>query len=223
MMSLTIPEGIALLSLKNETGEKQGQFVEYGLAGSAIAELILRGQLVPDELKPKKLNIADTSTTGDAFLDFCMSVLLNAGSGKSVKSYVNKLAGKSRLFREQALSLVAKGVLRADPKSFLVFNWTHYPEADPDVEAALTGHLSSVMFREQAPEARDCVIIALAEKTGLLRKNFDKSLLKENRKRIKEISKGGMEASKATIEAIEAVQAALIAATTVATVGATSG
>lgn len=222
-MGMTIAEGMVLLSLKNETGQKQGQFVEYALAGSAMADLILMGRLAPDAVKPKRLNIIDTSTTGDAFLDFCISALLKTGSGKSAKTYVNKLAGKSRLFREQAMALVSRGVLRADPKSFLVFNWTHYPEVDPSAESALVNHLSAVMFDGTQPEARDCVIIALADQTGLLRKNFDKASLKANRKRIKEIAKGGMEPTRATIEAIEAVQAALIAASAVATVGATAG
>ena len=222
-MGMTIAEGIVLLSLKNETGKKQGEFVEYALAGSALAELILMGRVEQDASKKKNLQIVDTSTTGDSFLDFCVSVMLKTGSGKSAKAYVNKLANKSHLFREQARALVAKGVLRADPKSFLVFNWTHYPEAEPEVEAGLINHLSSVLFDGQEPEARDCVIIALADKTGLLRKNFDKAKLKASKPRIKDIAKGGIGPTDATIEAIKAVQAALVATTAIAAVGATSG
>lgn len=222
-MDLTIAEGFALLALKDETGEKQGQFVEYGLAGSALSELILRGKLAQDQAKPKRLDIIDTETTGDRFLDLCLSTLVKAGSGKKITTYVNKLAGKSKLFREQALSLVEKGVLRTEPKSFLVFNWTQYPEADTVTEAKLEEHLAAVMFGGKAAEARDCVIIALAEKTQLLGKNFDKSAVRTHKARIKEIARGDTLAAKATVAAIDAALTAVIAATTVTTVAATTG
>ena len=221
-MTLTIPEGLILLSLKNETGQKAGEFVEYGLAGGAIAELLLMGRLAHDEAKPKNLVIVDASETGDAFLDFCLDVLGQVGNGKPIKTYVNKLANKSRLFREQASALAEKGVLTTDPQSFLFFNWTHYPEADPSVEVRLVEHLRAVMFEGKPPEARDCVAIALADKTGLLRRNFDKAELKTHKKRIKEIAEGGMEPSKATVDAIAAVQAALIVTTVAAATVASS-
>lgn len=210
-MTLTIAEGLVLLSLKNETGEKSGQFVEYGLAGSAIAELILRERLSLDKVKQKKLSVIESSPTGDAFLDLCLETLAKRGDGRSVKSAVSKLANKSKLFREQAQALVEKGVLHADPQSFLFFNWTRFPEAEPEAEAKLIRHLEAVMFEGKPPEAEDCVIIALGEKTGLLRKNFSKEKLKVHKDRIKAIAKGSMASTKATIQAIEAVQVALVA------------
>ena len=79
------------------------------------------------------------------------------------------------------------------------------------------------MFDGKAPVARDSVIIALAEKTQLLGKNFDKSEIRAHKARIKEIAKGDMLAAKATVAAIEAALAAVIAATTVTTVAATTG
>ena len=210
-MTLTIAEGLVLLSLKNETGEKIGQFVEYGLAGSAIAELILRERLSLDKVKQKKLSVIDSSPTGDTLLDVCLETLAKRGDGRSVKSAVGKLANKSKLFRTQAQALVDKGVLRADPQSFLFFNWTRYPEAAPEAEAGLVRHLEAVMFEDKPPEAEDCVIIALGDKTGLLKKNFPNEKLKAHKVRIKEMGKGGMASTKATIQAIEAVQVALMA------------
>ncbi|MEQ9315505.1 MAG: GPP34 family phosphoprotein, partial [Henriciella sp.] len=68
-MTLTIPESLMLLSRKNETGAKQGDFVEFALAGGAIGELMLRGHLGPLPDKPKKMQLANTGATGDRFLD----------------------------------------------------------------------------------------------------------------------------------------------------------
>ena len=216
-MLLTIPESLLLLSRKNETGEKQGQFVEYALAGGAIADLMLRGRLEPVPDKPKKMQVRDGTSTGDRFLDGCLNAIQRIGSGKDISRYVSKLASKSRLMREQAASLVDRGVLREKERSFLVFSWTNYPEADGSVEANLVAHLARVMFEGQEPSAEDCVAVALAEKTGLLNRNFDKKLLREHKARLKEIKEGSLEPAKATLKAIDAVLVAIIAASTVTT------
>ncbi|MEQ9314681.1 MAG: GPP34 family phosphoprotein, partial [Henriciella sp.] len=113
---------------------------------------------------------------------------------------------------EQAASLVDKGILAETDKSFLVFSWKHYPERDGRAEADLVAHLSDVMFADKVPTDADRVIVALAEKTGLLKRNFDKAKLRANKVRIKQIIEGVIEPANATIKAIDGVIAALIAA-----------
>lgn len=223
-MTLTIPEALMLLSRKNDTGEKQGQFVEYALAGGALAELVLRKRLVPQDEAAKKFDLVDTSPTGDSFLDGCLAVLESRGSGRTATRYVQCLAGKSKLMREQAKSLVRKGVLEEREKSFLIFNWTNYPERDSAPEAQMVQHLEKAIAGDIALSTQDRAAIALADKTGLLRKNFDKALLSANKKRIKSIAKGAEGPTKAAMNAIDAVIASIAASTAaVAAAGASSG
>ena len=165
--------------------------------------------------KPKKLAITNPASTGDRFLDACLEVIERIGSGKDVSRYVNSLAGKSKLMREQALSLVDKGVLEAREQSFLVFSWTNFPEADSAPKAALVARITDAISGEVELEAEDCAVIALADKTELLKKNFDKKLLSTHKRRIKDISKGAVGPTKATLKAIDAVMASLVAVTAV--------
>lgn len=223
-MSLTIPESLMLLSRKDETGEKQGSFVELAIAGGALAELMLRECVVQDAAKPKHLNIVDGALAGDDFLDACLDELRAKGSGKSASRYVSHLANKSKLMREQAQSLVRKGILAEKDRSFLVFNWTNYPEANGAPEAELIAHVSKAIAGEVDVEPEDCVVIALGDKTGLLRKNFDKALLKTHKKRIREIAKGAIGPTKAAMQAIDAVVVSIAASTAiVAAAGSTNG
>lgn len=222
-LALSLPERIALLSRHDETGVKQGSFTDYAIAGAALIELILLGKLAQDEEKPKKVNIVDASPTGDAFLDEAMAYFERKGSGKLAQTLISGLGGKSKILRLLAERLLERGILKEHEKSFLVFSWTNFPQANPRFEEALRAHLASVMFDGNTPDARDCVVIALAKEVDLLAKNFDKSRLKENKDRIKEIAKGDIALTDSTLKAVRAVKAALIvAATTPAIIAASS-
>ena len=221
-MMLTVPESLFLLSRKNETGQQQGQFTSYAFAGAALADLLLMQRVVPDAEKPKHLNITDTSPTGNAFLDDVLGCMSKKGSGKSAQSYVSAIAMKSKLLNTLADGLVERGVVSEDKKSFLVFSWNHYPEANPEIEAELVGRLSAILFEDKAPEARDCVIIALAERTGLLPKNFDKAMLKTHKARVKSIAAGEAGLTKPTLDAITAIQVVLVMTAVMPAIVATS-
>lgn len=211
-MQLTLPESIALLSRQNETGRDQGSFTAYALAGAGLVDLALRGNLAFNEDKPNKIDIVDDTPTGDAFLDAALAYFTKKGSGKNAQTLVSGLASKTKLIRLIAESLVTKGVWRADPKSFLVFNWTVYPEVDPAVEQSLKDRLSRVMFEGAPVETEDCVIIALIKEIGLLRKNFDKEKLREHKDRVKMIASGETELVKGSLRAIQGVRTAVMVA-----------
>ncbi|MEM5516921.1 GPP34 family phosphoprotein [Henriciella sp. AS95] len=222
-MSLTIPESLFLLSRKNDDGEKQGHMVEYAIAGGALADLMFRGRIAPDPDKPKKLVIEDASPVDDAFLNHCLETIVKKGPGKSISDYVWKLGNSSDLMRMQAESLVRQGILHEDKKSFLMFSWKNYPEANGQPEADMISRLSKAIAGKIDLSQEDCVTIALADKTFLLRKNFDKDLIKQNKDRIKAISKGAIGPTKAAMQAIDIVFTAIIAATVTSTGAASSG
>lgn len=214
-MTLTTPDSLILLALKDDTGSERGSFIEYGLAGGALADLMLMGRLVPKQDSKKKLEIADRSPVEDPYLNACLECLAKKGSNKSAQTYVNHLASKKKLKKALKESLVKRGILRSVDKSFLIINWNVYPEADPAAEAHLKARLADVMFSDTSPTVQDSVIIAIASKLDLLRHNFEKSDLKDHKYRVKALCEGGFLPTDAACKAIEAVQVALIVAMTV--------
>ena len=222
-MHLTIPDSLMLLALKDDTGSERTGFIEYGIAGAAVAELLLMERLAINPNSKSKLDIKDETPVDDLYLNVCLESLIAKGSGKDAQTYVNHLARKRKLKKTQKDSLVERGILKSVDKSFLIINWSVYPEADPVAEQQLKARLADVMFQDAAPTEQDSVIIAVASKLDLLRQNFDKTDLKANKDRIKALCKGDFLPTQAACKAIEAVQIAVIIAISVpAVIAATS-
>lgn len=214
---LTLPEALLLLALKDETGERSGNFVEYALAGAALAELVLQGILEESAEKKNRFAFKNEGSTGDAYLDGCIEIIQRAGIQKDPKVYLQKIAHDKVLTRHLHEELIARGILKSRSKKvFFFFTKTVYPEADPSVESALRLQLESVMFNEGADvSARDTVLISLLKETNLLTRNFDRDQLKTYKDRIKRISKGEHLATNIALEAMQAVKTAIIVTTVI--------
>jgi len=211
--TLTLPESLILLALNDETGAREGQYVNYALAGAGLAELAIRRVLTEAGDPPNRFVLASVTPTGDAFLDGCMAVVQEKGIDRAPKKLINDIANIKGLVDQLLDNLVSRGVLRVRMKKvFFFFEKKVHPEAQAEPERILKERLAAAMFNDGSVEARDVVLIALAKQTGLLQKNFDRGLLKEHRKRIDEIASGHMLATSATVETINAIQTAIMIA-----------
>lgn len=214
--SLTLPEGLLLLALKDESGERSGSFVEYAIAGAALAQLILEGRLAESSEKKGKLVLAHDMPTGDPYLDGCLELIKEIGLTHDPRIFVEKIGTRRQLTDTLHQDLIGRGILRKQTKKFLfIFTRTVYPEADPAAEAALKAHLEEVMFGEGEVSPRDTILVALMREAGLLQVNFDKADLKTHKDRIKMIASGDFLASNIAVEAVQAVKTALIVATVI--------
>src|SRR5215208_3544433 len=70
---LTLQEQFLLLCLSDETGKFEEGWVDYGVNGAALAELLLRGRLRLDE--KRRVVVEDSSSTGDELLDRALTRL----------------------------------------------------------------------------------------------------------------------------------------------------
>ncbi len=210
---LTLPEALMLLALNDETGAKQGAFLNYAVAGAGLAELAMRERVSVEEGKKPRYAIVSPEPTGDAFLDRCLEVLEGAGGEGDAKRAINKLGSARKLLEPLLDTLVARGTLRRETRKVLFFfTVTRHPEADPRAERALKDRLEAAMFGSGEVAPREGVVIALAKATNLLRANFDRDRLKRAKDRIDAIAKGGPPVTAATVEVIKAVQAAVVVA-----------
>lgn len=208
--TLSIPESILLLALRDDTGEKRGSFTEYALAGAALTELVLQKRLTE---KGKKLEIASTAATSDAFLDGCLAAIADKGSGKDAKSYVQHIGGKKPLLAPLYEGLVQRGILSEQTVKVLwVFDRTVWPERNPKPERELEARLRMAIAGSGSVEPRDGAIIAIALHADILRHNFDQDLLKQHKDRIRKIAAGDLLPPNATKDVIEATKTAVMVA-----------
>lgn len=210
--ALSLPECLILLALNDQTGKRNGHYVDIALAGAGLSELALRG-LLREQQSANRFTLAADIVTGDAFLDGCMNVVRDHGVDKPPKQLISKIAGTKGLVERLLDRLVSRGILQQQTKKlFFIFDQKVYPEAAPEPERHLKAHLADIMFSGGVPTSRDCVLIALAKQTGLLNVNFDRALLREHHAHIDDIARGKTLAASATAETISAIQTAILIA-----------
>jgi len=222
---LHIFEEILLLALR----DKQGTIfydVHYpqALAAALLAELLLIKK-VELELNGKKkfVKLADKKSTGSLLLDECLQKISKSKRRARIENWVSRFANIPRLKHKAAQSLCNKGILKMEErKVLLLFKHKKYPEINPRPEKQLIEKLRKAIFgANKTIEPETVILIAICEKTGILKHLFDKQKLREKKKWIKEIISGNL-IGDATKEAVEAMQAAIFTAVIIPAVATSS-
>jgi hypothetical protein len=223
---LHIYEALMLLALKDQEGTvaADGVGFPFSLGGSLLAELMLLGKVEIQEVKKKKfVNLKDSTPVGDPLLDECLEKVRTAKKRAQVNVWVSRFAHLKKLRHRAAEQLCRRGILRADEESvLLIFKRKVYPELDPGPERKVIEALRKAIFSdEEELNPLTSVLVALADKAGVLKNVFDKKELKARKARLKEIGEG--EATAAAVkELVQATQVAVMSAVTASTVAATS-
>ena len=172
-------------------------------------DLFLHEELMLLTLKDREGTVAG----GDLLLDEWLNSIATEKKLRGLDYWVTQIAGTKELKHRIATGLCRRGILRtAEDKVLLIFNRKVYPELDPAPERRLMDRLESAIFRHGGVDPRTAVLIGIANNGGILQAVFEKSRLKGRKDRIKEIS-GGAATVDATKEAIQAVQTAVMVAT----------
>lgn len=213
--SLTLPEEILLLALKDQEGTiASGVWWTYGVGGAILAELLLHRRIA---IVDKKVNVVDATPIGDALLDEALATIAAAKRRAAPSSWASRFAGMKELKKRLAEPLVRRGVLRLDEDQVLwIFTRKIYPEVDPKPEKALIARLEKAIAGDATNvDPRTVTTIAIANAIGALKVVFPKPFLKERKARLKAIATGDA-SSKAVQDAIAAVTAMIVMTSVVA-------
>jgi hypothetical protein len=223
--SLTLQEEILLLALREEKGTEEwgAGYYLYSVAGAIISELLLRSRITIGESKKKRVTVISDNSTGDEVLDETVRLIAAAKRPKSLETWVSKIAGIRKLKHKVANGLCAKGILREEEAKILgLFKTKRYPELDPEPEKELIARLDAAIFSQIANvDVRTAIIISLAHRSEILKIPFEAKALRKKKERIEQIMNGDL-ISKATADVIQAIQVALLVATIVPVIAATS-
>jgi hypothetical protein len=208
-------EEITLLALRDREGTVAANdtWFVYALGGALLAELLLMESIGIEQVKKKKfVNLLDSTPVGDPILDECLEKLRNAKRRGDLNTWVSRFARLKKLRHRAAEQLCRRGILRADEgKVLLIFTRKIYPELDPGPERELVERIREAIFSNtQELDPRTVVLVALADKAGVLKNVFDKKELKARKKRIEEIGEGVLAAG-AVKEVVDAMTAAIAA------------
>ncbi|MFY9255006.1 MAG: GPP34 family phosphoprotein [Fuerstiella sp.] len=218
-MSAQLPlhQQVLLLALNDRTGTFCHGLYLYSVAGAMVSELLLQRRIVRGEGKDGDVSVANMEATGDELLDELLQMIQSSKKPRSLSHWVRQTAGLKDLPHRVAHQLSEKGVVKEDKKKFLwVFTQRIYPEIDGTFEDDIRQRMANIMFDESTvPDGQTAVLIALARHASLLKPNFPAVELQQHKERINSLANGDVLASDATKETIKAVQAAILVATVV--------
>ena len=223
---LHLYEELMLLALRDEEGTfaADDMSFSYALGGAILSELLLLEVIALEPAKKKKMvRLKSTALTGDPIIDECLNKLAAAKRRATLSTWVSRFGGLKKLRHRAAQQLCRRGILRADEKSvLLIFSKKVYPELDPGPERALVERLREALFsdtEEVAPAT--AILVALADKAGVLKNAFDKKELKARKERIESIGEGVATAA-AVKDVVAGIQVALMAAVAASTAASAS-
>ena len=187
---LRFVEEIILLLLEDEGG----RFVRvptwsmnYALSGAVLMDLALEDRIDTDL---ENLAVVDPTPVGDSLLDPTLAEIA-AGGQHDTRHWVERTAERAEAIQEEALSrLVDRGILERQDESFLwVFRSRRYPAVDGTAEREVKLRIMGVLFSDEIPDARDVMIICLADACGIFDELLSRRELDRASERIEQVRK----------------------------------
>ena len=188
---LRFSEEIMLLLLDDGDGtfvDLPVQSLEFALAGSVLMDLAMEGRIDTD---PERLFVVDRTPIDDDLLEPTFRRITSSMATYNTRDWIQQITPYAGDIRERSLArLVERGVLREEQGRFLwVFHTRRYPVIDNQTLREVKLRIMEVLFTDQIPDARDIVLIALADVCGIFSSLLSSRELKTVTPRIRQISK----------------------------------
>ena len=162
---LRFSEEIMLLLLD----DKGGRFIdvpalalEYALAGAVLMDLAMEGRIDTD---PERLFVIDPAPTGDDLLDPTLAPIVQSEETRDTRYWIKHTVEGAEEIRERSLArLVDRGILQREEDRFMwVLRTRRYPIVDDRTVREVKLRIMGVLLSDDIPDARDIVIISLAD------------------------------------------------------------
>ena len=199
---LRFAEEIMLLLLDDKSGrfvDARSVSLEYALAGAVLMDLALEGRIDTD---PERLFVIDPTPLEDDLLDPTLIRIVQCPKRRDTRQWIERTAAHAGDIQERSLvHLVERGILRREDDRFMwVFHERRYPMIDNKAVQEVKLRIMGVLFSDEIPDARDIVIISLADACGIFGGILSSRELKGAAQRIAQVRKMdliGREVSKA--------------------------
>ena len=186
---LRFAEEILLLLLDDKGGkfaDVPTLWLDYALAGAVLMDLALDERIDTDL---EKLVITDPTPLGDDLLDPTLARIVRSDATHDTRYWIEDTIKHTGEVRERALErLIDRGILRQEEDRVLwVFQTRRYPVIDNRSVREVKLRIMEVLLSDEIPDARDIVIISLADACGIFGVLLSSRELKSVSERIEQI------------------------------------
>lgn len=183
---LTLAEELFLLSLHDKRSAARFSRLNalpYALAGAVLIELFLMGKLGLDK---SRVILLDDGPCEDKLLNETLARIQASERPAKLTRWIETLGQKGKKLRNRlALSMVDKGILRAEEKHFMwVIPYTAYPEQDASAKYWIKHRLRLIVLAGEPADARAVIMLHLAATCGLSNHLFTQDEIKAASKRV---------------------------------------
>lgn len=210
-----LSQDLILLALNPQTGKTRFSWyaaLEYGLVGSLLLDLVLRGKLEIDN--DNRVSGANAGNTGDEFLDRHLNEILASSRPRTARFWVTRWRRRYRWFQPIVLqNLVDLGVLQRQEQRILgLFPTQRYFLTDESIQREIVQQVCAAVLEGTGLDSRMAALISLMHASHLTDAVFRPEERPEARSRIRAIAEGEL-VGKAVSKAIFTIQAATILGT----------
>jgi golgi phosphoprotein 3 len=184
---LTLAEELLLLSHDEKTGHFHNMDDAMpALAGAVLMELALRDRIDTDL---DQLMLIDATPTGEPVLDIILARVAAEPGTHNTDDWIDFLKHNGQEIHDAALErLIERGILRREESRLLwVFGARRYPMLESAEQQEVKLRIVNLLTSDEIPDARDVVIVALAQSCGLLERIFSPDELARLQPRIDQI------------------------------------
>ena len=186
---LTFTEEILLLMLDDDGLflPIRGGAVEHVMVGAVLMDLAFANRIDTD---PERLEVIDSTPTGNPLLDGALERIANSGETLNTKGWVELLAREHAAeIRQHALDgLIELGILEAKDEKFLwVFHSRRYPTVDGRTERAVKLRMEDVLLSDDMPDPRDIALVCLVDACDILDDLFSEREMERVRPRVEQL------------------------------------
>jgi hypothetical protein len=218
-VDLILAEQTLLIALDDDKGRDTTDWgSDAGLAAALLLDLA-RGELVEVAPDGKLVAAAGGAPPGHELLREAHAAIRGSSRRRGAKGWVDRLPKELRPLRERlARGLVGRGILSEEHSKRLgILPETRFPAADDASERELRGRLRDVLVAGREPTEDEALLVGLLEPLGLVGAVVSRDERRAARRRAKAVAEQGLVGT-AVRDSVQAVQAAVIAATTTASV-----
>ncbi len=187
---LSMLEEFVLLAVDERTGQLESRHelgTGYALIGAVFFDLALTRKIDTDT---EEIQILDTNTSGNPVCDRVIAEMRERPDVKTVRDWIEAMFRRNDDLEGEALaSLVEQGILRHEKtKRLWIIDVERFPLVDGRVQKNVKERLTQAILGDRIPDARDIMLVSLAEPCGLLRCVLSEQELEARKERIEMLS-----------------------------------
>jgi Golgi phosphoprotein 3 len=185
---LSLAEELFLLAIDEEKGaiiKLAKRSLNYALVGAIIADLALQNRITIND--KGRLELVDTTGTGDPALDFVLQKVQSSEKPRRLSSWISEITKKSKKLRQIIEdTLIEKGFINREDDRFLGISQVDTGESKFSMKYPIKTNLRAGILAGQTIDLHSLAMLGIARSSMLLYLVFTADEQRLARKRIQE-------------------------------------